>query len=90
MPVSEVRLVQSAGAERRNQVEIERLNMRWSFDAISRRAICGHVERLVGISRIVEVVGGEKLVLLIDGVIHAAEKCAVVNHVIHRLPLILR
>ena len=60
-----------------------------AFDAVGRRAVGGDVKGLVGVPRIVEVIGSEELVLRVDGVVHAAEESAVVDVVIYRQALIL-
>ena len=87
--VGDVRLVEAAGAQCRNQVEVECLDVGRAFDAVGSRAVGGDVKGLVGVPRIVEVIGSEELVPRVDRVVHATEESAVIDVVIYRQAFIL-
>src|SRR5215470_11429683 len=88
VPEGKVGLVQIALAQRRDQVEIESLNMCRAFHAISCRAVVSHVEGLIRISRIVKVIGHEELILRIDSVINATKEGAIVNNEVDWLTIV--
>src|ERR1700730_7537669 len=89
MSEGDVRLIQVASTQGRDEVEVKRLDVCWAFDAVGRCTVCGDVKGLVGIPRIVKVIRPEELVLRVDRIVHATEEGTVMDNVIHRLALIL-
>ena len=76
-------------AQRCNQVAVQRLDVRRTFHAVRGRAIGRNVKGLVGVARVVEVVGGVQQVFRGDVVVDATEERSVVHDMIHRLAVIL-
>jgi hypothetical protein len=85
--VGEMKLVEQTGADRCEQVAVDRLNFGGALDAVGGIAVCGDVKRLVGIFSVVEIVRDGEGVLRRDGPIQTAETGAVANGVVHRIAL---
>ena len=82
-------LVQLVRGEDAEQVHVQHVDLRRPFDAVGRRPVGGHVERLVDVLRVVEVVRRRQAVGAGQVPVQLAEQRVVVDRVIDRLPFVL-
>ena len=87
--VGHVELVELAGGKRREEIQVEDVDLRRTLDAIGGVSVRGHIEGLVVVLGVVEVVGRAQRVGRIDDGIHFAENGGVVDRVIDRVAFLL-
>src|SRR5205085_9763561 len=85
----EVRLVDLRRREGGEEVRVEGVYLRRPFGAVGRVAVGRHVEGLVGVLRVVEVVREREPVVLRQVPVHLAEEGGVAYGALDGLPLVL-
>ena len=81
--------VQLSGGNGRKVIHVDDVNLRRSLDAVCRVAVGRHVERLVGILRVVKIIRNSELVCRVDIPVEAAESRRVTNGMLYRLAVVL-
>src|SRR5579859_4187459 len=89
MSERKVAFVEAVVGEGGDEIEVESLDVGRALDAVCRVAVGRDIKGLVGITRIVEVIGAVEEIFLVEVVVDAAEEGSVVNDVIDGLALLL-
>ena len=87
--IGEMRFVQHVIGDGIEPVSVDDLDLRRTLDAVRGCSIGRHIKRLVGIFRIIVVVGPENLVPGIQVVVDTPEASTVANCMVHRQAVIL-
>src|SRR5207248_7788350 len=87
--VGEMKLVQTGGGDRAEQVHVQHADFRRPLDAVGGIAVRGDVERLVRVLRVVEVVRHGEAAGTGEVPVELYERCVVVDRVVDRLALVL-
>src|SRR5882762_66373 len=83
--VAEVRFVQLGRGDSGVMISIDDVDFRWSLDSVRRISVRRHVEGLIGVFRIVEIVRHRELVRWINIPVEAAQRCLVADGMFDRL-----
>ncbi len=87
--VCDMELVELARRERREEIQVEDVDFRGTLDAIGGIPVRGHVEGLVLVLGVVEVVGCAQVVRRVEHDIHLSQDGRVVDRVVDGIPLFL-
>ena len=87
--VGHVELVELARRKRREEIEVEDVDFRGTLDAVGGIPVRGHVEGLVVVLGVVEVVGRAQVVRRVEHGIHLSQDGRVIDRVVDGIPLFL-
>src|SRR6266568_5839036 len=87
--VAEVCFVQLGRGDRGVLISIDDVDFRWSLDSVRRIPVRRHVERLISVFRIVEIIGHSELIRWINIPVEAAQRSRISNGMLHWLAVVL-